>query len=144
MGPVVYKLGSHKDGQCNHKDVESSFNLLTRGQSVNNDYKYTSEAGLIINEGCISMHHPYVVHGSRPNTGNIRRIGYSLQYIPTNNIPLIPSSMEYATLVRGKDEYNYIQHSPRPTGEINTATINWKIAFDSQRENYFRIRDVKN
>jgi hypothetical protein len=143
MGPVVYKLGSHKVGQYQHKDKESAFNLLTRGQTVNNEYKYNSEAELIINEGYISMHHPYVVHGSRPNIGKIRGIGYSLQYIPTNNISLIPDSIEYATLVSGKDEYNYIQHSPPPTGEINIDIDNWKIAFDLQRENYFRIRNVK-
>lgn len=141
MGPVIYRIKSHKFGQYRHIDNKSTNNLLTRGQTINDIHNNFDEVKLTIEKGCISMHDPYIVHCSNINTNNKRRLGYSLQYISTDCEPLLENSIEYATLVSGKDEYNFIKHSPQASGNFNKDLKHWKIAFGAQRGNYLRIQN---
>ena len=139
MGPVEYKLGSHKHGQIEHTDLPTEFNILRRGQTLTGNYTDHGSSTMTIKKGHAGMHHPYVVHGSGPNEGTRRRIGYSLQYISTDNKPIVTECPEYATLVRGMDEFNYINHSPRPSGNMTTDLVNWEIAHRTQRTNYLKV-----
>jgi len=43
----------------------------------------TKSANIELNPGDISIHNPFIIHGSNPNTSNQWRIGLTLRYIPT-------------------------------------------------------------
>ena len=63
--------GSHKDNLKDHHQNFNEGNLLTRGQTVNNVPRDETTA-LILKAGQMSLHHPFVVHGSDLNKSNDR------------------------------------------------------------------------
>jgi ectoine hydroxylase-related dioxygenase (phytanoyl-CoA dioxygenase family) len=70
--------GSHLGEIYDHEDTYAEDNILTRGQVVKN-IDETHAVDLILKPGQMSLHHGKVVHGSRPNTSNSRRIGFAMQ-----------------------------------------------------------------
>ncbi len=74
--------GSHKQSIQIHEDTFEDNNILTRGQEIQ-DIKESQSVNLILNPGEMSIHHGAIIHGSRPNKSNQRRIGFALQsYMP--------------------------------------------------------------
>lgn len=70
--------GSHKGSISEHKDTFADDNILTRGQEVM-DVDESTAVDLILKPGQMSLHHGQIIHGSRPNQSNERRIGFALQ-----------------------------------------------------------------
>ncbi len=74
--------GSHTGHIRHHEDTFEDDNILTRGQVVS-DVDESTAVDLILRPGQMSLHHAEIIHGSRPNLGNDRRIGYAMQaYMP--------------------------------------------------------------
>ena len=74
--------GSHIDHIREHEDTFDDDNILTRGQVVR-DVDESTAVDLILRPGQMSLHHAEVIHGSRPNLGSDRRIGFAMQaYMP--------------------------------------------------------------
>ena len=104
--------GSHKDNFKNHKDTLDEDNLLTRGQTIEN-VPVKDTIPIILKPGQLSIHHPMTVHGSGPNLSKSRRIGFAIQsYIGTNVEQILGKT--YVQQVRGKDDFKYHEHTPRP------------------------------
>jgi hypothetical protein len=53
--------------------------------------------------------------------------------------PVLEISPESTVLVAGVDEYNYMLHDPRPTGEWSIDVVNWQAAYDRQHLNYYKM-----
>jgi len=70
--------GSHKTHIRAHTDTFSEDNILTRGQQVENVDEATA-VDLILRPGQMSLHHGEVIHGSKPNRSESRRVGFALQ-----------------------------------------------------------------
>jgi hypothetical protein len=62
-----------------------------------------------------------LVHGSRPNPSNDRRIGFAIRYIPTSVAQV--AGEDSATLVRGVDEYHHFGGEPRPSRDMDPAFV---------------------
>ena len=77
--------GSHKLKIQEHEDTFAENNILTRGQVIQ-DVDESRAVDLILEPGEMSIHHGAVIHGSQPNKGNQRRIGFSLQSYMPNDI----------------------------------------------------------
>ncbi|NKB76598.1 MAG: phytanoyl-CoA dioxygenase [Gammaproteobacteria bacterium] len=65
---------SHKDTIHAHNDSFEENNILTRGQKIEG-VNENEAVDLILKPGQLSLHHPRLIHGSKPNLGTERRIG---------------------------------------------------------------------
>ncbi len=84
-GCMTMISGSHKLKIQEHEDTFAENNILTRGQVIQN-VDESRAVDLILEPGEMSIHHGAVIHGSQPNKGNQRRIGFSLQSYMPNDI----------------------------------------------------------
>lgn len=137
-GSIEYIQGSHRVFQARHKDVKTDTNLLMRGQTV--DIEIPKErVRTSVPAGSILMHDPYIIHGSRKNETLTPRIAMGMIFASTECKPLLEISPESTVMISGIDEYNYMQHDPRPTGNWDVDVINWQGAYDRQHINYYKV-----
>jgi len=108
--------GSHKLGQLRHADMQDTDNLLSRGQTLAADVDRTRTAYMAVKAGQFSLHHTHLVHNSRPNRSQQRRVGLGISYIPTHARCIMPTRVS-AMLVRGTDSYNHFDDERRPLVE---------------------------
>jgi len=82
-GCVAMVPGSHRHGISPHVDRYGADNILTRGQHVEGVHTDTA-VDIVLRPGQMSLHHPHLVHGSRPNGSDGRRVGVAFQsYVGT-------------------------------------------------------------
>jgi non-heme Fe2+,alpha-ketoglutarate-dependent halogenase len=105
--------GSHKLGQLRHAEMQDPENLLSRGQALAVDVDRTRTAFMPVKAGQFSLHHTHLVHNSRPNRSNDRRIGLGISYIPTH-ARCTAANRVTAMLVRGRDKYGHFDEERRP------------------------------
>ena len=77
-GCVAAIPGTHQTGIVQHEDTFGEENILTRGQQVKNIDK-SQAVNFELRPGQMSLHHPWLVHGSLPNRSKQRRIGIAMQ-----------------------------------------------------------------
>ncbi|MDC0033535.1 phytanoyl-CoA dioxygenase family protein [Alphaproteobacteria bacterium] len=110
-GCMRFFPGSHKDGIREHLELGGEDNLLTRGQTVvglNED----AAVDIVLDPGQCSIHHENLIHGSHPNNGDDRRMGYAMVYVTPEVKPLV--GRRAALLVRGEDRFGYWDFDPEP------------------------------
>jgi non-haem Fe2+, alpha-ketoglutarate-dependent halogenase len=105
--------GSHKLGQLRHAEMQDTDNLLSRGQELAIDVDRSGSVYMPVKAGQFSLHHTYLVHNSRPNRSNDRRIGLGISYIPTS-ARCTSSTRVTAMLVRGEDRFGHFDDERRP------------------------------
>ena len=110
--------GSHKGEILPHIDKYESDNLLTRGQEIDAPIDKNSAVAMELKPGQISLHNVRIAHGSGPNRTNDRRIGLSIQYIPTIAKQLAVE-WDCASLCRGKDEFGHFEIAPSPKHDLD-------------------------
>ena len=123
---------SHLEGQRDHVDTYGEDNLLTRGQTVM-DVPEDKIVPVELRPGQLSVHHPWVVHGSGHNVSNQRRVGFAIQsYIG----PEVEQQLgkTYAQLARGHDDYNHHFLVPRASGSMVPKEVTlWHAANEELR-----------
>jgi len=77
-GCVAVIPGTHRNGIRTHEDTFGEDNILTRGQQVT-DFDESLAVNLELRPGQMSLHHPWLIHGSLPNRSNSRRVGVAMQ-----------------------------------------------------------------
>lgn len=76
-GCVTVLPGTHRR-RYGHVDTFGRDNILTRGQEVAG-LDTSTAVDLVLRPGQMSLHHPWLVHGSQPNRSSRRRIGVAMQ-----------------------------------------------------------------
>ncbi len=76
-GCVSVIPGTHRR-RAEHADTFGENNILTRGQTVT-DVDEDTAVDLVLQPGQMSLHHPWLVHGSQPNRTDRRRVGIAMQ-----------------------------------------------------------------
>ncbi len=114
--------GTHLADQLPHKDSFAAGNLLSRGQEVAVEVDESRARDVVLAPGEMSLHHVRIVHGSAPNQGGERRIGFTVRYIPTR-IRQISSLRDSATLVRGADRFGHFDPEPAPAAEFHPDAV---------------------
>ncbi len=119
-GCVAVVDGSHRNGRAAHTDLYEPDNILTRGQTISGvDISTTSN--LVLAAGQMSLHHPWLIHGSLPNRSSQRRIGLAMQAYMGSDV----------TPTRGDHHVMHIAGAPirrefitasAPTGHFETDT----------------------
>jgi non-haem Fe2+, alpha-ketoglutarate-dependent halogenase len=113
--------GSHKLGQLHHAErQQEANNLLSRGQTITVPFDRSRTAFMPVRAGQFSLHHTHLVHNSRPNQSDDRRIGLGISYIPTE-VRCTSRMRLTAMLVRGTDKYGHFDDEPRPTVDFGPA-----------------------
>jgi ectoine hydroxylase-related dioxygenase (phytanoyl-CoA dioxygenase family) len=137
MGCIKYEVGSHCN-QVEHIDIKNRDNLLMRGQTA------TKHSDKFVHvecpEGSFLMHSPYIVHGSEQNNTNNVRIAIGFIYAASDAKPIVNYSPESTIMVNGTDHYNYMIHDNVPTGDWDTDIKHWRVAYDRQHDNYYKLQ----
>ena len=131
-GAMKMMRGSHQLEQLPHTDTFEEGNLLTRGQKVDHEVAEEDVAWIELQPGEVSLHHVRIIHGSEPNKGPDRRVGLAIRFVPTD-VSQVNGVKDYATLVRGRDDYRHFQHEPSPeqTLGLKERSVHTQIADES-------------
>lgn len=98
--------GSHVQGKRDHILGEfDQHNVLHQNQRVA-DIDESLAIHAELKPGQASFHHGWLLHDSRPNSSDDRRIGLNVQYIAPH-VRQVKQPGSTAWLVRGVDRYNY-------------------------------------
>ena len=125
-GAMKIVPGSHLKGQISHRETYNKKSLLTRGQEIETEIDEAVAVDIELEPGEISLHHIRVIHGSGPNKGDDRRMGFTIRYIPTHLHQI--HGRDRALLVRGKDTYGYFDHETSPDADLSEFAIQNYIA----------------
>ena len=108
--------GSHLGEMRHHKDTFGADNILTRGQEI----EAVDESNAVetpLRPGQVSFHSLRVIHSSKPNTSDDRRIGFAIQsYVPPHVVQT--KARMHAQLVRGSDAHGNFDLAPRPSRDM--------------------------
>ena len=137
--------GTHLKDQMPHRDTFAENNLLTRGQEVAVEVQGECAVDLTLEPGEMSLHHVRLVHGSEPNRAPYRRIGLAIRYVPTY-VRQTEGPRDYATLVRGKDDYHHFDYEPEPRVDLGATEIadHKRITEEANKILYRGTERVKN
>ncbi len=99
--------GSQKLGQLEHQDDPGENNLILRGQAIFGRFDDQVGVPMALSPGEMSLHHTDLVHCSRPNQADDRRMGFGISYIPAH-LRDVGSPPGSTMLVRGRDHGNFV------------------------------------
>ena len=114
--------GSHLQPPLPHDDRYHEDNMLTRGQEIVVDVDSSKTVQMPLQSGEMSLHDIRIAHGSGPNRSDERRIGFSVQYIPTC-VRQAKSNEDYAALVRGEDHYGHFTLTTPPVHTMDANAV---------------------
>ncbi|MFT5111313.1 MAG: non-heme Fe2+,alpha-ketoglutarate-dependent halogenase [Parasphingorhabdus sp.] len=109
--------GSHKQNIRNHVDTFEEDNILTRGQVVP-DVDESTAYDLILKAGQMSIHHAEIIHGSRPNRSQQRRVGYAMQAFMGPHVRQVVGK-NYWLDIRGQNPRDDSVNLPRPQYDMD-------------------------
>lgn len=125
--------GTHTE-QFEHVETYDEHSLLSRGQELTIDIGEQTPVAMPLAPGQFSMHNGRLAHGSSPNASGDRRIGLSLQYIPTSAKQTLVA-WDTAALVRGVDDFNHFEHGSSPESDLHPDAVAFhERAIDALRE----------
>lgn len=113
--------GSHRLEQMPHRDTFAAGNLLSRGQEIAVAVDRSQAVNVVLKPGELSLHHVRIFHGSEPNTGARRRVGFAIRYIPT--YVRQTTGRTTALLVRGQDIHHHFEPERIPTVAFDAPAI---------------------
>jgi non-heme Fe2+,alpha-ketoglutarate-dependent halogenase len=72
----------------------------------------TQATNVVLESGEMSLHHPYIIHGSNPNQTDEKRIGFAIRFIA----PQVKQSLPHhaVILARGRDQYKHFEILQEP------------------------------
>jgi non-haem Fe2+, alpha-ketoglutarate-dependent halogenase len=128
--------GSHKTGTLPHEDTGDPNSILSRGQYITEDFDKSNAVDLELKPGEIGLFCSEIIHGSRANTGNDRRIMLLVEMMPTH--VEARAHRDTGVLVRGTDEYGNVDIDPSPTVEFGPDELMaWQNATRKTGKNVF-------
>jgi chlorinating enzyme len=121
-GCVQVIPGSHTWGQQSHTAHVDANNLLSNGQTIERELDESQAVSLELLPGQMSLHHTHIVHRSAANTGDDRRLGIGISYIPTR-VRYLGDHRVSASLVRGEDRFGHFDPEPRPREALHPDAV---------------------
>ena len=132
-GCMLALPGSHRRGRMEHRDTRDRNNILHRGQEIAGDFDESGALSLVLAPGQASLHHGWVLHSSRPNRGNDRRIGLNLQYLSPRVRQLVMKD-DSALLVRGEDRFGHFKPERVSERDFDPEVVAWQQDADRRRK----------
>jgi hypothetical protein len=110
--------GTHLN-QIAHVEAHDRSSMLPLGEKVAIPVAEDTTIDIVLAPGEMSLHHPVIIHGSQPNTSDMRRVGFVIRYIPAR-LSQRGSARGTATLVRGRDHGTF-DLEQAPEAELDPA-----------------------
>jgi ectoine hydroxylase-related dioxygenase (phytanoyl-CoA dioxygenase family) len=111
--------GSHLEQLVHAEDPDDAHNILFRKERVAGAVNERDAVDLVLAPGEMSVHDYGVVHGSNPNDGDDRRIGFAITFVTADTRPR--GRIETAMLVRGQAPRDGWELEPRPRSDQDDA-----------------------
>jgi hypothetical protein len=92
-------------------------NALSRGQEIAVEVDEAHARTLALQPGQMSLHHIWIVHGSKANTSDVPRIGIAIRYVSPAVHQDSPGK-PLAVVVRGRDTHGNFELLPPPTADV--------------------------
>jgi ectoine hydroxylase-related dioxygenase (phytanoyl-CoA dioxygenase family) len=73
--------GSHRDGVLPHEETGDADNLLNMGQEIQVEVNEDDAVEVVLRAGEMSLHHAAIIHGSRPNRSDTKRLGFIVRFV---------------------------------------------------------------
>jgi non-haem Fe2+, alpha-ketoglutarate-dependent halogenase len=73
--------GSHLQGTLPHQETSGSDNLLKRGEEIQVEVDEAHAIDVVLKAGEMSLHHNAIIHGSRSNRSDTKRIGFIVRFV---------------------------------------------------------------
>jgi hypothetical protein len=113
--------GSHRLDVFPHEDTSGTESFLTRGQRITVDVDESGAIEVELAPGEAMIFHSNLIHSSRPNQSDDRRIAFIPSYCPTWAVNHGPR--DSAMLVRGVDTHHHFDPDPRPDAEMSPVAV---------------------
>ena len=78
--------GSHKDRRLRKHNTNDAPNLTLNQELAADEYDPSTAVDLVLEEGQISLHDVYLLHGSEANASANPRRGMTLRFMPTSSV----------------------------------------------------------
>ena len=121
-GCVQMARGSHLGGSLPHVETDDEDNVLSRRQNILEGIDKSQIADIVLAPGEMSVHDFNIAHGSGPNPGDKRRVGFAIRYISPALRQTAGPAMS-ACVARGVDDYHHFDPEPRPTRDFDPITL---------------------
>lgn len=121
-GCVHVLPGSHKWRDFEHEDDLGEWNMIKRGQGIKDRFDGETGVPMPLKAGEMSLHHTDLVHCSRSNDGDDRRIGLGISYIPSS-VGQYGKPKATALLVRGRERPGEFEQEQRLEVEMSDQTL---------------------
>lgn len=107
--------GTHRYKAIPHRETYDPDSALSRGQDIAVEVDESQAVDVELQPGEMSLHHVWIVHGSRPNTSSdTPRVGLAIRYA-TPEVRQESPRRPLGMLVRGRDPYGHFELCPPPT-----------------------------
>ena len=126
--------GTHQQPQMAQRETDSQDNALSRGQEIVDGLDESAAVDLVLNQGEMSLHHLWIVHGSEAIRSNEPRIGIAVRYINTK-VKYVGPGKPMVMLVRGRDDYGHFDLQDPPSEDCPAG------AEDAHQEIIDRVRN---
>ncbi len=123
-GAMHFVRSSHRWGNVEHHDTFGADNVLSRGQEVTVVHDPADEVVVALRPGDLSLHDGLMVHGSGPNTSDVRRVGVAVRYL-TPSVRMKSGAIDFATPVRGDCSGAELLPLPVPTVDFDPETVSF-------------------
>ena len=143
-GCLRFIPGSHRWGYLNHSETDPDpDSILDRQQHITDAFDESKAVNVRLKPGEMSIHQPGMVHGSKPNRSDHRRIAWIADYLPTHG-RLPAGHRQAAMLVRGVDEHHHFEVDPVPSEEASPeALAAWERSVGLTAATIYEGSDVK-
>jgi hypothetical protein len=111
--------GTHRQ-RLEHDTRPRPDNLVTSGLQVRGEVDESKAVDFVLRAGQASLHHADLLHGSRPNRSDTRRIGFVIRYVS----PAVKQERAHhaVVLARGRDDFgHYDLVDPTPSSDFEEA-----------------------
>lgn len=128
-GCLRVQPGTHVS-QLDHTEVRHENNMLSTGSTVKAAYDESRAVDVVLRAGEMSLHHANLVHGSKPNRSDGKRIGFAIRYVA----PDVRQERGHhqVVLARGRDRFRYYELLEVPPAHSVAEGFPLQIAFSER------------
>jgi non-heme Fe2+,alpha-ketoglutarate-dependent halogenase len=117
--------GSHLQGSLPHAETRAPDNLLKRGEEIQVDVDEMAAVDVTLKAGEMSLHDNSIIHSSRPNMSDRKRIGFIVRFVtPAYNLGSQGTSFLYA---RGNCDLGSLDLAEKPPErDVRESLMAWE------------------
>jgi non-heme Fe2+,alpha-ketoglutarate-dependent halogenase len=115
--------GSHRLGMLPHAETFGEHNLLSHGQEVELKIDEASARDVVLRAGEMSLHQNKLIHGSKPNRSDLKRIGFITRFVTSQ----YKSTANPVVRARGEGDCRHLNVWTKPPADnLDEGIAAWK------------------